>query len=168
MCLHVSLPLFFFLESIKVFSFWLPCCVSNLFYLLNSRFQVVLQPLEKIVLTGLKKWDLAICRFRGRNDITDGETAKLQILSYDDKAIVLAGLKDEYWLSPVQRSQWHNRLRSHQAQNFIVWWQRNSPCRTEGWVLAICRFRGRNDVTDWEATKLRILLRFERNCQRYC
>ena len=104
-----------------------------------------------------KRWDLAICRFRGRNDITDWEATKLKILSYDDKEIVLAGLKDETWLSAGSEVEWHNRLRSYQAQDFVIWWQRNSPCRTKRWDLAICRFRGRNDVTDWEATKLKIL-----------
>jgi len=43
---------------------------------------------------------------------------------------------------PVQGSQWHNWLRSHQAQN--------------KWDLAVCWFRGRNDITDWDATKLKI------------
>ena len=38
-----------------------------------------------------------------------------------------------------------------------TWWQRNSPYWTERWDLAICRFRGNKDTTDWEATKLEIL-----------
>jgi len=42
---------------------------------------------------------LAICQFRGRNDVTDCEATNFKILSYNDKGIILAGLKDETWLS---------------------------------------------------------------------
>ena len=51
MCLHVSL----FLESMKSDFILTPLLYFRLvFFLLNCRFQVVLQPFEKIVLTGLK------------------------------------------------------------------------------------------------------------------
>ena len=61
-------------------------------------------------------------------------------------------LEVETWHLPVQRSWWHNRMRRHQAQG---WWYLSfvNVNRARDWDLAVCWFRGRNDVTNWDATK---------------
>ena len=100
-----------------------------------------------------QNWDLAVFWFRGRNDITGWDSTKLQ------KLVILVFCKYQRVSRPVFcRCQQGSGLRlvfckCQQAQNrwYLSFVNVN---KYRDWDLAVCWFRGRDDVTNWDATKL--------------
>ena len=83
----------------------------------------------------------------------------------------------------VQRSQWHNRFDTPPSSKLVILvfckcqqvsrpvfckYQQGSGLRlvfcncqqARNWDLAICQFRGRDDITGWETTKLEVVMEF--------
>ena len=86
-----------------------------------------------------RDWDLAICWFRGRTDVTDWDATKLKV---------------GWWYLSFVNVNKHRDLSFVNVNRLKV---ETCKCQqAQNWELVVYWFRGRNDITDWDATKLKV------------